>query len=117
MIEQIRCDSLSCVHNRDGHCQSGAVDMQFYAGPGYGDVYCNSYAKRDSLRSRAEDALPAGPAMLDATEQNTPRPGGEICCQAEECAFHRASRCQAAQVFVSEPEHHGTLSLCKTYLK
>ena len=51
MIEQIRCDSLSCVHNRDGHCQSGAVDMQFYAGPGYGDVYCNSYAKRDSLRS------------------------------------------------------------------
>ena len=108
MIERVQCDSLSCIHNQNGACASGAIDVQYYAGPGYGDAYCNSYARAGSLRSQVSEQMPSAATAVNMqahhagmSEQNTVV----------------LSRCDAQQVRVSEPEHNGTLSLCKTYTK
>ncbi|PWL48326.1 MAG: hypothetical protein DBY39_03545 [Clostridiales bacterium] len=124
MIERVQCDSLSCIHNQNGACASGAIDVQYYAGPGYGDAYCNSYARAGSLRSQVSEQMPSAATAVNMqahhagmSEQNTVVLSDFISCAATDCIYNRLSRCDAQQVRVSEPEHNGTLSLCKTYTK
>ncbi len=124
MIERICCDSLSCIHNQDGACASGAIDVQYYAGPGYGDAYCNSYTKSGSFRSQMSDQMPAAATAVcmqarhaGMSEQNTVIPSDYISCTVSDCIYNQNSHCYAQQIRISEPEHNGTLSLCKTYTK
>lgn len=98
--------------------------MQYYAGPGYGDAYCNSYARAGSLRSQVSEQMPSAATAVNMqahhagmSEQNTVVLSDFISCAATDCIYNRLSRCDAQQVRVSEPEHNGTLSLCKTYTK
>lgn len=124
MIDRILCDSLSCIHNQNGTCASGAIDVQYYAGPGYGDAYCNSYASSGSLRSLVSSQMPASAmaahpfeAKAGLGEQNTRAHGGLISCLATDCIHNRHNCCNADRVRVTEPEHNGTLSICRTYTK
>ena len=98
--------------------------MQYYAGPGYGDAYCNSYARAGSLRSQVSEQMPSAATAVNMqarhagmSEQNTIAPSDFISCTATDCIYNRLSRCDAQQIRVSDPEHNGTLSLCKTYTK
>ncbi|MBR6816098.1 MAG: DUF1540 domain-containing protein [Clostridia bacterium] len=122
MIDRIRCNALTCTHNADGHCASGAVDIQPYVGPGYSDAYCNSYAPAHSLRSSISSQMPYAATAVNMqarlagmSECNTLIPTGFISCTAEECRYNRSCCCDARQVHITAPAHNGTLCICSTY--
>lgn len=126
MINRIECDSHRCVHNTEGKCTKGIVQVNEFVGDEALIAFCDSFALEESLTAHSAAALrdPRLGIIRHGWQTEMSRelgPDGQrsdIGCSVYDCVHNRDFYCWADRIRIDEPETPGsTLSSCETYTR